>query len=533
MRKPLYCMLSFSLSLALAQHRGPASENPVVLYKGLGIWHHPIHTSNAEAQQFFDQGLALLYGFNRYEALRSFRKAAEIDSSAAMAYWGMAMAQGPYINMDGDAEFNMPASCEAAASGLKISGVPERERAYLQAVATRCPDYQPQAYVAAMRVLASRWPDDLDALTFYAESLMVPVRWHWYSADGTPAPGMPEAEHALEEVLRRWPDHPGANHLYIHAVESSRTPERAVASAQRLMGLMPAAGHIVHMPGHIWLVLGDWEMAATVNERAVAMDREYISRSQVTSSGYGTYYVHNLHFVAYARWMQGRKSDGLRASAEMAAAMAPMVEAMPEMADVFNAITVFGLVRFRDWDSILQMPSPKDKLPMSQATWRYARTLAFAGRGDRSAATREQSAFGTIRGQVPRAAAWSTNKANNVLAVASAVLAARLAPSPAEAVPHWRQAVDLQDALSYDEPPAWYYPVRESLGAALLLAGKPAEAEAVFREGARRGPRNGRMLFGLMESLRAQGRTEDADFVKREFESAWAKADVKLRIDEL
>jgi len=330
----------------------------------------------------------------------------------------------------------------------------------------------------------------------------------------------------------RWPDHPGASHLYIHAVESSPNPERAIASAQRLMGIMPWAGHMVHMPGHIWLVLGDYELAAAVNQRAVTVDREYLAQSK-TSSGYAAYYVHNLHFLAYARWMQGRKADGLRAADEMANAIKPLLDTMPDMADAFNSVTVFGRVRFRDWDGILKLPQPKDSLHASVATWRYARALAFAGRGDRAAAAREQSALEAIQAGLPGDAPWGVNKAADVLAIATAVVAARLAPTPADAVPHWRRAVAAQDALLYDEPPAWYYPVRESLGASLLLAGRAAEAETVFREGVKRSPRNGRMLFGLMESLRAQGKNQDADWVQREFDAAWAKADVTLKIEEL
>jgi tetratricopeptide (TPR) repeat protein len=527
------CLGFLPLALALAQHQPPAPENPVVLYKGLGTWHHPIHTSSAEAQKFFDQGLALTYGFNRYEALRSFRKAAELDPEAAMPYWGMAMAQGPYINMDGDQEFSMKASCAAAEAGLKIGGTPGGERAYLEAAAKRCPAFRARPYIEAMRELAKRLPDDLDAQTLYAESLLIPVRWHWYDADGTPSAGVLEAERVLEQVLRRWPDHPGANHLYIHAVESSLTPERAIPSAQRLMGVMPSAGHMVHMPGHIWLLLGDYELAAAVNERAVAVDREYLAQSH-TSSGYGSYYLHNLHFVAYARWMEGRKADGLRAADELAAGLAPMLETMPGMADMFNAICVFGRVRFRDWDGILSLPQPKDSLHATIATWRYARALAFAGRGDHAAAVREQSALEAMRVTLPAHVRWGlNNKLADVLATASEIVAARLAPSPAEAVPHWQHAVAMQDALVYDEPPAWYYPLRESLGAALLLDGKAAEAEGIFREGIKRSPRNGRMLFGLMESLRAQRKTQDAESVKREFDAAWSKADVTLRVEDL
>lgn len=527
----IFCLAS---SLLQAQHHDmpPATEKPVALYSGLGTWHHAINTKNIEAQKFFDQGLNLLFGFNRYEALRSFRKAAELDPNAAMAYWGMGMSLAPYINMDGDPTYDQKESCAAIEKGLRLNQAPERENAYLQAAAKRCPDDQPKAYADAMRAVASRWPDDLDARTLYAESLMIPVRWHWYTADGTPAPGVADAERALEEVLRRWPTHPGANHYYIHAVESSHTPERAIASAQRLMGVVPAAGHMVHMPGHIWLVLGDWDTAIAANDRAVAVDRQYFAQTGVSGS-YTMYYVHNLHFLTYSRWMQGNKALGLRAAADMTAAVAPMMGAMAEMADAFSAVAAFGRVRFNDWDAILQAPQPKPELKASTLVWRYSRAVALAARGDRAGAAREQAALEEIRKAVPADAQWGINKTSDVAAVAAQVVAARLAPTPAEAVPHWRQAVELQDALSYDEPPAWYYPLRESLGAALLRAGNADEAERVFRDGVNRSPQNGRMLFGLMESLRAQHKADQAEWVRKEFDAAWAKADVKLKIEEL
>jgi tetratricopeptide (TPR) repeat protein len=524
----------FPIVAALAQHQMEApAEKPVALLAGLGAWRHPIATKDAEAQKYFDQGLALLYGFNRYESLRSFRKASELDPGAAMAFWGMAMAQGPYINMDGDPTFDQKASCAAVEAGLKLTGAPARERAYLEAAATRCPEERAQAYIDAMRALAARYPDDLDAATLYAESLMVPVRWHWYGADGTAAAGVAEAERALEGVLRRWPEHPGANHYYIHAVESSRTPERGIPSAQRLMGVVPEAGHLVHMPGHIWLAVGDYEMAASVNERAAEVDRQYFAATNVTAGSYGMYYAHNLHFIAYARWMQGRAVDGIRAADALTSVLVPMVQAMPEMVDSFLAIAIFGRVRFGDWLGILQIRPPSDRLPLTTATFRYARALALMGSKDRAGALREQSGFEAVRAKAPADAMWGNNKAAPVLALASEVLAARVAASVAEALPHWERAVALQDALVYDEPPAWYYPVRESWGAALLRAGKAAEAERVFREGLKRSPRNGRMLFGLMESLRGLGKTEASEWVRKEFEANWAKADVTLRIDEM
>lgn len=527
-------MKKLAIGVILAALSGYCQEKPVTLEPGLGIWHHTIHTKNAEAQRYFDQGLALLYGFNMYESARSFRKAVELDPEAAMAHWGVAMAAGPYVNMDLDESYNMKTSCAAVEAGLKVANDSPRERAYLEAAAKRCPDFhQPEAYVAAMKSLAERWPDDLDAATLYADSLLVVNRWHWYAPDGKAAPGQAEAERVLEGVLRRWPDHPGANHLYVHAVESSATPERAIASAQRLMGIMPGAGHMVHMPGHIWLVLGDWEMAVAVNERAAEVDRQYFASTGVTSGAYPMYYVHNLTFIAYGRAMQGRRAETLKASEDLAAAMAPMAAAMPEMVDGFLPITKFGLLRFGEWDALLKAPQPPPAQKITTAMWRFARALAFASRGDRTAARNEQTAFETGRKAVAADAMFGMNKASDIFSMASDILAARIAGDGDEAVAHLRSAVAAQDAMWYDEPPDWYYPVRESLGGALLRTGKAAEAERVFREGVKRSPRNGRMLFGLMESLRAQGKAEETEMARKEFEAAWAKADLKLTIRDL
>jgi hypothetical protein len=273
-------------------------------------------------------------------------------------------------------------------------------------------------------------------------------------------------------------------------------------------------------------------MAASVNERAATVDREYFARTHV-QSGYSGYFIHNLHFIAYARWMQGRKADGLRAAETMAAAIAPMAKAMPEMADAFLSLTVLGRVRFSDWDGILKIAQPDATMPASTIIWHYARALALAGRGDYAEARGEQAAFETMRAQTPKDATWSNNKAIDVLALASEVVAARLEPEPAAAVPHWERAVVLEDALIYDEPPSWYYPVRESLGAALLRAGRAVEAETVLREGVRRSRRNGRMLYALMEALRAQNKSEEAALVKREYEAAWSKADVGVKLADL
>jgi tetratricopeptide (TPR) repeat protein len=524
-----------SVAMASAQHlhpSAPPSEKPVALLAGLGIWSHPIATSNPEAQKFFDQGLALLYGFNRYEALRSFRKAADLDPKAAMPYWGMAMALGPYINMDMDPGVNVGEACKAVEAGLKIEGANEAERGWLQAVATRCPEYDPARYVAAMRELARRYPDDPDLQTFYADSLMVPSRWRWYGPDGKPGEGIEEAERVLEAVLRRFPEHPGANHFYIHAVESSPTPERAVPSAQRLMGIVPSAGHLVHMPGHIWLVLGDYENAVAVNERAAQVDREYFAKTGVESPYY-FYYLHNLQFIAFARAMQGRVSEANKAIAELMDASKPMAASMPEMADVFGAFAAMVRLRVNRWDDLIATPAPKSGTPLALSMWRYSRAVAFAVKGKIQEASGERIEFDKARAKVDRSAPWGSNKTGAVMDLAAAVLDARLSLSSRDAIGKWRRAVEIQDALAYDEPPAWYYPVRESLGAALLRAGDAPGAEAAFREGVRRSPHNGWMLFGLMESLKAQGKSTDAAWVEREYKAAWKGADLELRLNEM
>lgn len=527
--------LAFFCLAASAQRQQPEapSEKPVALLPGLGIWSHPIATASADAQKYFDQGLALLYGFNRYESLRSFRKAAEMDPHAALPLWGVAMALGPYINMDGDPSVQLKESCEAAEAGLRLAADRPADRAWLEAVRTRCPDYaDPDRYIQAMRSLAAALPDDPDAQTLLAEALMVPRRWHWYDGEGRPAPGMPEAERVLEGVLRRFPDHPGANHYYIHAVESSPTPERAVPSAQRLMGIVPAAGHLVHMPGHIWLALGDYNNAVAVNERAAEVDRAYFAQTSVMGTYY-PYYLHNLDFIMYARSMQGRVGDTLKAEQQMAEAVQGMARMMPEMADMFQPVLRMALLRVGQWDQVLSEAAPPEDTGVSALFRHHARAIALAARGDGAAARHEQEQFEALRPKVDAAMPWGANKLGPVVELASAHLAARLEPSPARAVPLWKRAVELQDGLVYDEPPAWYYPLRESLGAVLLRAGDASAAESVFREGLRRSPNNGRMLFGLLESLRAQHKQEAARWVEREFQAAWRGAELRLRLEDL
>lgn len=516
-----------------------SGEKPVRLYGGTGAWSHLIATTNAEAQKYFDQGLSLTYGFNRYEGLRSFRHAAELDPTAPMPYWGIAMALGPYINMDGDASYAIRESCAAVNEGLALTKVNPAEHAWLEAAATRCPDFaEPAKYIEAMKDLAAKYPDDLDAQVLYADSLMIPTRWHWYSNAGVPAPGMVEAEHALEAVMRRNANHPGANHLYIHAVESSLTPERAVPSAQRLMGIVPSEGHMVHMPGHIWLVAGDFEMTATVNEKAVEADRRYFAQTGVKaeaglSGSYYGYYLHNIQFILYARSMQGRTAATLATEKELRAASAAAIATMPEMAGVLDASVKMAELRINRWDQLISAPKPATDDKLTLTMWSYCRALSLALKGRTDEARKDAAVFRAYQATLDPKASWGQNTTGNVMALAARILDARIARTPGEALSLWKSAVAMQDALVYDEPPAWYYPVRESWGAATLLAGDAAAAEVVFHEGLRRSPNNGRMLFGLLESLKAQGKKDAAKQVQREFDNAWAGADIKLKLAEL
>jgi hypothetical protein len=538
-------LLSFLLNIhtAVAQHGADHSpEKPAMLLPGMGELHHPISTSSPEAQKFFDQGLTLAYGFNRPEALRSFKRAAELDPLAIMPYWGIAFAVGPHINMDGDMDVDGKAGYEAIQKALAMSrNAPENELAYLEAIAKRFsndpkadPRHLARDYARAMAELAKRYPDDLDAATLYGESLMVLSRWKWWTPDGKPAEGTAEAVSALESVLRRNPLHSGANHYFLHAIEMSPTPERALPSAARLMGVVPGIGHLVHMPGHIFMRVGDYELAAFTNERAVAADQEYMKLTGVEPNVYTLgYYSHNIHFIAMANAAQGRFEDAIRAANLLAANAAPAVQVMPMMADYFMPVQLYVLLRFQRWDEILKSSAPAPQLVFLNAFWRYARASALAAKGNKEDARKEQRAFEEASSKVQADAMLSFNSARDVLKIAAAALEARLAKDDRAAVEHWKRAVAAEDSLAYDEPPTWYYPVRESLGGALLRTGQPADAEAVFREDLRRNPRNGRSLFGLMESLKAQKKTTEADWVRREFETAWKRAQVQLRIEDL
>jgi tetratricopeptide (TPR) repeat protein len=386
-----------------------------------------------------------------------------------------------------------------------------------------------------MGELAQRYPDDLDAATLYAESAMNLRPWQLWNPDGTPAEGTEEILAVLEAVLKRHPDHIGANHYYIHAIEASPHPERALASAARLESLAPAAGHLVHMPAHIYIRVGDYAAAAHRNAVAAAVDEAYLTNSGAQGVYPLMYYSHNLHFLAVAHAMQGRSADALAAAERLAAHVGPHVKAMP-MLEFFVPTSPLLMVRFRQWDAILQSPPPAAEMVITKAIWHFARGVASVASGKLEQAEMERQAFLTARQAVPADATWDLNSANHVLNIAQHVLEARMALATGDrkaAIEHLNQAVELEDALNYAEPRGWYLPVRETLGGVLLASGDYAAAERVFRADLANNPRSGRSLFGLQESLKGQGKAYAAQLLQQELQAAWKNADTPLRVEDL
>ncbi len=426
-----------------------------------------------------------------------------------------------------------------------MASASENEKAYINALAQRYtndpkPDFKKlaQNYANAMREVSQRYPDDLDAATLYAEALMDLRPWQLWTADGKPAQDTEEIVAVLESVLKRDPDHIGANHYYIHAVEASPYPERGLPSAARLETLVPGAGHLVHMPGHIYYRTGDYGLAAASNEAAVAADMAYVKETNDQGIYPLMYTSHDYHFLTYSRMQEGRFQDAKNAAAAMVANVAPHADMMPSfMADQFLATPAFVLLRFNRWSEILALPRPDAKNQVAAALSHFARGCAFAATGDVKSAEAERKALAATVSGIPADTPFGYNMAKDVTGtLAGDILDARIAEASGNrkaAIESLRKAVQLQDQMAYDEPPDWYYPVRESLGGALLRDGQAAEAEKVFREDLNRNPRNGRSLFGLWQSLLAQKKMTDTDWARREFMVAWKSADTQLRIEDL
>ena len=541
----LALLLACGAAYAQHEHHPTQKNEEAALVAGMGTWHHPVTTRSAEAQRFFDQGLRFVYAFNHDEAVRSFRRAAELDPSLAMAHWGIAYALGPNINLDVDPE-REKAAYHAVQEALALSAkASPKERDYIEALALRYtsdPQATPETlrhlaenFSRAMGSLSQKYPADLDAATLYAESMMNLRPWRLWEKDGTPAEGTNEIVSTLESVLRRNPNHVGAIHYYIHAVEASPDPGRALRYAPRLGRLMPAAGHIVHMPAHIYQRTGDYAAAAGSNEAAAAADRAYIRASGVQGIYPLMYYSHNLHFLAVAYSFSGRSADALRSARQLETNVAPHLKAMP-MLEGFNTTSTLVLVRFRRWDEVLKTPEPPAEQAATRAVWTWARGMVFAAQGKTDEAEAALKSFSAAVQLIPADAQFGLNKANDILKIAERMLAARISVARGErgrAVELLREAVATEDGLVYDEPPAWFLPARETLGAVLLADGRAAEAETVFREDLKHNPRSGRSLFGLAKSLEAQRKTGAAALARRQFAAAWKNADTRLTVADL
>jgi len=515
------------------------AERRATILPGLGYYHHAIATQSAEAQRFFDQGLTLVYAFNHEEALRSFLRAAELDQKSPMPLWGIALSVGPNYNMNINLAREGVAYKAIQEARKLAAGAPEKERAYVDTLARRYsgeshPDFQMlnRDYRDAMRKLTALYPDDLDAAALYAESIMDLHAWSPWSSAGQPTEGTEELLAVLQSVLRRDPKHPGANHFYIHALEASPHPETALASAHVLETLVPAAGHLLHMPSHIYIRLGNYEQAVKANQAAASADRAYLRATGTQDSVYGRmYYSHDLLFLWIAASMEGKFSEAKQAADELSANVSPAVQSMP-MLEALLGGPALVLTRFQRWDDILNLPAPEASLAGARAYWRYSRGLAFSAKGAISKAKAERQELAALVNQPTS----GHNSAPGFVPLALEVLDARIAAAQADhkaALAHWRRAVEIQDASPYNEPPDWYYPVRESLGGELARIGQYADAEAVFRADLQRNPENPRSLFGLLQALTAQNKAAASRPVRQRFENAWKYAEVKLRLEDL
>jgi len=533
------------LSLTACAAEGPhghaqrAADAKPVLYETLGTHSYRITTADPQAQRWFDQGLRLVYAFNHQEARRAFREGARLDPSCAMCFWGVAITEGSNYNSPTDAEREKRALEAVGVARERATRATPVERAMIAALATRHStdpaakrDALDKAYADAMRDVTRQFPDDAEAATFFADASMNLRPWNLWAPDGTAYPGTDEIVQTLERVLTKHPDHPGALHLYIHAVEASKNPGRAEAAADRLLKQMPGAGHMVHMPSHIYWRVGRYADAVASNVAAVEADRVYFRTAQPSMIYRGLYYPHNIDFVWQSASMQGRSAETLRAAREFAQNAPPeMIKEMPDM-ETAPVAPIVALVRFGRWDEVLRVAPPPPEWLYTTGVWHYARGRAFNAKGQAAEARRELSAIDTLLARVPeeRTVAFYF-RAKNMLQLAANVLAGEIAAKAGDVVSAervLRAAVAEQDTHWFTEPPPWYFPVRQSLGAVLLQAGRAANAEQIYREDLARNPGNGWSLYGLAQSLRAQGKTAEAARVEESFKKAWAQADVTL-----
>lgn len=523
--------LSFGAFLLAILPAARAPRDTVPLYNDLGSYHRVISTRVPSAQRYFDQGLRLVFGFNHAEAIRAFTEAARLDPNCAMCYWGIAYAYGPHVNAGMDSASGVAAYAAAQKTQSLSRHANAVERGYIGAVAKRYARVPPanragldSAYATAMCDVSRRYADDLDAAALCAEAMMDLRPWnYWKQPSGEPYPGTVEIVAKLESVLQRNPDHPGACHYYIHAVEAVR-PDKAVACAERLAALMPGVGHMVHMPAHIYIRVGRYNEAVESNVHAVHTDEQYIEGQHPQGVYPIGYYPHNLHFLSFASTMAGRSAQAMEAARALEGKANLEVARSVPMVQSFVPFVDLTLVTFGRWDDVLAHPLPPPDLKYASTMAHYARGVAFAATGKPADAATELDA-------VKQADAAASPADKPVMDIAMHALMGEIAQRGGrldEAAAHFKAAMAIEDGILYFEPPTWYYPIRHSLGAVLLRAGRPGEAEVVYREDLKRFPENGWALFGLMQALRAQGKTADALAADVRFREAWKDADVTL-----
>ncbi len=515
------------------------------LFEGMGDYHRSITTSDPGAQRYFNQGMVLAFGFNHAEAIRSFRAAQTLDDQCAMCYWGEALATGPNINVTSKGKAIMSPEERVAAYAAVQKAIELKENAtqierdLIDALAVRYNgdpeterDPLDRAYAQALRQVVANYPDDDDAAAMFAEAWMNTMPWNYWAEDGQPRPETVEVIEALESILERSPRHPLAPHLYIHAVEASSNPGRAEAAADILANLVPGAGHLVHMPAHIYWRVGRYHDASEANVRAAAVDEEYIAQCNAQGFYPALYYPHNIHFLWAASSMEGRSAVAIEAARKVAENVRlEQIEQFPTV-EFFKTIPILALTQFGRWDAILQEPEPPENLDYSNAIWHYARGTALIKKDDIEGALAQRAALVSLKDSVQVSFLDSADyPASVLLHIADELLMGDVAMARGEldaATEHFRLAVTAQDGLPYMEPPFWYYPTRQSLGMSLLKEGRYADAEAVYRKDLEGYPRNGWSMFGLIQSLEAQEKMDEAETVRQVFDQVWSRADVEL-----
>lgn len=514
------------------------------LLDGLGDYSMPVTASGPDVQRWFDQGLAMTYGFNHDAAERSYLKAAELDPDCAMCWWGASLVLGPHVNSTMDPGNNAKAWDRLQRARTAAEDAGDKERAFIEALAARYAAEPPadrrpldQAYAAAMAQLAAQYPDDLDAAAMHAESMMNLQPWDYWDANGEAKGNTAEVVSVLESVIARDPEHAGALHLYVHAVEASPDPARGVAAADRLRELLPGSGHLVHMPAHIYARVGRYHDAVIANQKAIVADDNYLAICKPGPGVYPLGYVpHNHHFLWFAATMEGASAialDAARTTGERTSdpqlMRTPGFEAMQN----FALSPLLADVRFGRWEQVAATAKPADDLPYMQAMWHYAQGMAAVGQGRGKDAAGHHAALVQAASDpvIEKMMAWDRYSLAGGVRIGERFVAAEIARAAKDyglAIAALSEAVAIEDTLPYDEPPAWHWPTRQALGATLLAAGKAKDAENAYREELKRNPENGWSLNGLERALRAQGRNADAQQVAARFAAAWANADVAL-----